>query len=759
METKTTAWDVRIKGLVQGIGFRPFVYRMALDNQIAGWVENNNEGVRIHAEGNAQTLSNFIRDIEQKAPKASGIQGIHTQNANPEFFDTFSIRKSHNLSEAITEVSPDIAVCEDCLNDLKTQTHRINYPFINCTHCGPRFSIIRELPYDRHLTTMAPFIMCETCRKEYEDVLDRRFHAQPVACLHCGPEYFTGNNLADIKSVTNIVPILVHAINSGQVVALKGMGGYHLVCDATNEMAVLSIRKRKQRESKPMAVMMQSLQDVGLFFDPNEAEKEALESWRRPIVLLKNKLSLAPSVSNGLNTTGVVLPYMPLHHLLFEQLTTKAILFTSGNLSDEPVTISDSEAFENLTKVADLVVGYNREIHNRADDSVVMVVNGKERFIRRSRGYVPSPVQLNMNVEGIFAAGAELVNTFAIGKGNQVIVSQHIGDLKNAETLSFYEESYSRFSGLFRFRPSLVACDSHPDYHSSQFARQIGIETNEIQHHHAHIASCMAEHGLDEKVIGIALDGTGFGDDGTIWGGEFMITDFLGYERKYFFDPIPLPGGDVVTEFPWRTAVSYLYKYFGPEILDSDLGFLENINPEAKSLVIQMLQKNINCPVSSGAGRLFDAVAALTGICLKTDFHAQAPMMLEAVIAEGCGGRYMYDVLDDRIVFHRMFHQIISDMKQKVSLAEISAKFHNTIVAIILTIARRLKQETGLNKVVLSGGTFQNRYLLTLSENMLQEQGFEVFSHLLVPSNDGGIALGQLAIAAKKRHFHQTETP
>lgn len=750
MQTEAQAFIIHIKGLVQGVGFRPFVYRMALKNNIKGWVENNNEGVTVHAECNSEEMNRFLNDVRKLAPQASNITTVATYPAQWAGFTDFSIQKSGNLSDAVTEVSPDIAVCNDCLEDMEKQPHRLGYPFINCTHCGPRFSIIRELPYDRQSTTMAPFVMCAACNAEYADILDRRFHAQPIACRDCGPKYFINehgkNELTDKAS-----DILADWINSGNIVAMKGMGGYHLVCDALDEAVVSRLRNRKKREGKPVAVMIPDIETAYNYFEVSEAEADLLRSWRRPIVLLRNKLDLAHSVSLGLNTTGVMLPYMPVHTLLFKKLKTNVLVVTSGNLSDEPVAIDDDVAYERLYGIADHIMGYNREINNRADDSVSLVVNEKERIIRRSRGYVPSPISLSLDCEGIFAAGAELVNTFAIGKGTQAMLSQHIGDLKNAETLAFYEEAFERFSNLFRFRPSLIACDSHPDYLSSQFARNLGIQTIEVQHHHAHIAACMAEYGLDEPVIGIALDGTGYGSDGTIWGGEFMIADLLGFERKYFFDPVPLPGGDRVTAEPWRTALSYLYKYFGPDFSGKDPMFLKLTDPLKQELILQMLRSNMNCPLSSGAGRLFDAVAALTGICPVSLFHAEAPMRLEAAIKPGCKGKYHVDYIGKHIVFQAMFHQILSDMEHHVSTAEISAKFHNTIASVILAVSKKLREETGITKVVLSGGSFQNRYLLGLAEVILREQKFSVFAHSKIPSNDGGISLGQMAIAAKRR--------
>jgi hydrogenase maturation protein HypF len=739
---------IHIRGLVQGVGFRPFIYRIAFNNNILGWVENNNEGVTIHAEGTELQIDRLIQDIYSKAPLAASIGSLIKTKVNPEFFTDFSIKESASFSQTITEVSPDIAVCDDCLNDLLTQIHRLGYPFINCTNCGPRFTIVQALPYDRHHTTMRPFEMCPVCKVEYENILDRRFHAQPIACNHCGPEYHIENIDLQIEK-QEIHVFIANEIQKGKIIALKGMGGYHFICDADNEQAVKTLRNRKQREKKPFAVMCKNLQTIENRFEVSEQEKNSLISWRRPIVLLKNKKPFAQSVSMLLNTTGILLPSMPIHHQIFDFLTTNAIVFTSGNMTDEPVCIDDSIALNELSKVADIVITYNREIHNRADDSVVMVVNEKERLIRRSKGYVPAPVLTTMyDNEGIFAAGAELTNTFALGKERQVIFSQHIGDLKNAETMEFYEESINRFSELFRFENQFVACDLHPDYLSSNYARCLGLPALEIQHHHAHIASCMAEHGLNEKVIGFAFDGTGYGDDGTIWGGEVFICDYSGYERRFHFDPVPLPGGDQVTKYPWRTALSYLYKYFGDDVLQSGLPFLLTQDKNEIKMITQMIDAKLNCPLSSGAGRLFDAVAALSEICTTSSYHAEAPMKLESCIETDCKGKYLYHIEDKTIIFYKMFYQIMKDIHRKVPASRISTKFHNTMVALIVNLSKQLKKETGINKVVLSGGTFQNKYLLGLAEILLIKEGFEVFSHEKIPSNDGGIALGQMAIAA-----------
>lgn len=747
MEKK--AYWIKVRGLVQGVGFRPFVYRMAHRHAVKGWVENNNEGVTIFAEATSQQLLAFEQSLRDEAPSASSIAEMSIEVAQNRGFEDFSIRKSTNLSDEITQVSPDIAVCDDCLRDMHQQAHRHDYLFTNCTHCGPRFTIIRDLPYDRHQTTMAPFVMCDQCRSEYTDILDRRFHAQPVACLHCGPHYFLLHPKLE-PDIQNFPLFAAQQIDDGRILAIKGMGGYHLLCDAHNGLAVLELRRRKQREAKPMAVMMRDMKTARNYFKISEEEERLLFSWQRPIVLVQNITGLAEPVSNGLHTTGLVMPYMPFHHYLFNYLRTDAVVFTSANVSDEPVVMDEETAIQQLTEVADFIVAYNRAIHNRADDSVAMVVHDAPMLIRRSRGYAPSPVDLPFRAEGILATGAELNNAFAIGKGRQAIMSQHIGDLKNASTLEFFEQSLQRFRQLFRFEPILVACDLHPDYLSTQFARESGLPLVEVQHHHAHMASCMAEHGLNEPVIGIIFDGTGLGTDGTIWGGECLVGDYAEFQRLSHLDPVPLPGGDAVTHQPWRTAYAYIWKYYGSEQALAFARFRGWCDAQTAGNLVLMLAQNLNCPLSSGAGRLFDAVAALTGLCTKAGFHAEAPMRLEAAASPDHAGHYGFGFHRGIVSLKPMFDGLLGDLEDGLATSMIAARFHNTVVGVIEAMALNAKQVSGIKKVVLSGGSFQNRILVGRSIDVLQRAGFEVYIQRKVPCNDGGIALGQLAVAAAK---------
>ncbi len=747
------AKKIKITGLVQGVGFRPFIYKHALKYSLHGWVENRNDGVFIVIEGPDENINQFLYTLRDSAPLASSISSIHTEDSEPENFSSFFIKKSESVSQDVTEISPDIAVCDDCLHDIKTQKNRIDYPFTNCTNCGPRFTIIKDLPYDRQKTTMEPFKMCDKCEKEYTNIMDRRFHAQPVACSDCGPEYQLILKDRKIDNFSQIINITRQLIDDGKIVSIKGLGGFFMACDALNDEAVKNMRIAKDREMKPFAVMVPDIEAAKRYAFLNESEEIALKSWRRPIVLLKTKLNLAPGVCSGFDRTGIMLPYMPVHYMLFENLKTDAIVLTSGNVSDEPIIISNEEAEEKLLPLSDALLTYNRDIYNRADDSVEININGTERLIRRSRGYTPNPVELQINVEGIFAAGAELVNCFCIGKKNQAILSQHIGDIKNYKTYEFYTESIDRFKKLFRLNTDLIVHDLHPEYFSTKYALETGIESVAVQHHHAHIASCMAEHGLDEKVIGIAMDGTGLGTDNKIWGGEFFVNDLNDFERFSHFDYIPLPGGDKVTEEPWRTAVSYLYKIFGNQFREFDLAFLKSIPENKLEIIITAIDKNINCPESSSAGRLFDAVSAITNICPVSNFHAEAPMRLEAAIAENITEKYDIGI-DKTISFDNTFRGIVADLQNGTAVSEISAKFHNTVIYCIFAVAERIRAQKNINKVVLSGGSFQNAYVLGKVEILLEQNGFEVFSHKKTPANDAGIALGQLAIAAKRRQLN-----
>jgi hydrogenase maturation protein HypF len=741
---------ITVSGLVQGVGFRPFIYRLANESGLEGWILNTNENVRIGLRADPNALDRFIEQIRQEAPSASRIGSINIELAPREDFSGFSIIESENMSGAVTEVSPDIAVCEACLVDMKEQSNRLAYPFLNCTNCGPRFTIIKDLPYDRARTTMQEFTMCPACSHEYADVLDRRFHAQPTACSVCGPEYTLVQGTERINGIQEILTRTANLLDGGGIVAVKGLGGFFMACDALNQDTVKRMRDSKHREGKPFAVMFCDLEVAGQFCEISDIEATLLNSWRRPIVILKEKNGLAPGVSNGFASIGTMLPYMPFHYLLFEQMKTKVIVLTSGNLAEEPIIIDNRQAEMVLGPVTDGVLHYNRDIHNRCDDSVTMVVRDQVRLLRRSRGYVPNPVHTGSSVEGIFAAGAELVNCFCMGKGKQAILSQHIGDLKNFETLAFYRETVDRFMALFRMEPQLVACDLHPDYLSTRYARELGLPTVGVQHHHAHIASVMAEHGITEQVIGVSFDGTGLGDDQHIWGSEFMVCDLAGYMRLSHLEYLPMPGGDQASLEPWRMAVSYLYRIYGPKLVNLDLPFLRKLNLSTVEQVIQAIEKNINCPLTSGAGRLFDAAAALLDLCTHSSFHAEAPMRLENIVSTRTRDVYPYDD-GTEISMTPAFQAMVDEVMDEVEVGLISTKFHNTVAEIIVNRVAEISREYGIRTVALSGGAFQNRYLSSRVESNLLNDQFRVLVPVQLPSNDGGIALGQLMVAARKR--------
>lgn len=699
-----------------------------------------------------QTIDRFSNDILRCAPVASRIKSIEIRPREINEYNGFTIADSKSSDEEITEISPDIAVCDACLADMSSDPERMDYPFVNCTNCGPRFTIIDGLPYDRPMTAMKVFSMCEKCASEYNNILDRRFHAQPVACNRCGPQY---SFVAPELSLSGTGPVLdeiASRIMSGKSVAVKGMGGYHLICDALNDTAVSELRRNKNRDNKPFAVMFRSIAEVKKFCIVSKEEEKELTSWRRPIVILREKNSLASSVNSGLGTIGAVLPFMPFHYLLFRKIQTPAVVLTSGNLSEEPLIKDDDEAVRRLLPVTGAVAGYNREIYNRADDSVVRIINGKLSLIRRSRGYVPEPVDLKMDADGILALGAEQKNSFCIGKKNQALMSQYIGDLKNMPVLEFFTESIERFFHIFRFKPEYLACDLHPAYFSTAYAQKLSRKLNlplvQVQHHHAHIVSCMAEYGLDEKVIGVSFDGTGYGPDGNIWGSEFLIADTLNFRRITHFEYVPMPGGDKAAEEPWRMAYSYLYRYFGDQKYYEEIPAFRSVGRQEMKVVEEMVRKNINCPLTSGAGRLFDAVAALTGLCSFSTFDSEAPMRLESAIKTDTNDLYPFEI-NEVISFKSTFSAILNELRTN-DVSSISAKFHNTLAYVILKAADIIRKAESVNKVILSGGVFQNKYLLERTFKLLTTNGFEVFTNHLVPVNDGGVALGQLVVASKK---------
>ncbi|MGQ1784940.1 carbamoyltransferase HypF [Saccharicrinis sp. GN24d3] len=744
---------VRIHGLVQGVGFRPFVYKLAKNNHITGFVRNTRNGVEIGFQGNEDDKLHFIQSLATHSPAAADITSIDFYTTEQSFSNDFRIIESVESTHDFTEISPDIAICSECLHDMSTQSRRLHYSFTNCTHCGPRFTIIKGFPYDRKETTMDVFEMCHDCAKEYYDVDDRRFHAQPISCNNCGPGYTLLLKKDRILRIDEIIRAIYFIIKNGGVLAIKGVGSFFLVCDAMNQLAVDKVRKIKRRDKKPFAVMFSDEKEVEDFAFLNNEEKKAITSWQRPVVLLEQKRQLTPGINDGLHTLGCMLPYMPFHYLLFDKIQTKALVYTSCNISGEPNLTDNHEVVNKLENNTDGIVMYNRQIWNRADDSVLQITNGKPQLIRRSRGYVPRSIDVPFCTENIIATGAEQKNCFAIGKENKAILSQHIGDIKNYEIYHSYRETVDRFMNLYHIsHPACIVTDAHPDYLTTKFANDFKTKYNtkcvKVYHHHAHIASVLAEHGLTDKVIGICFDGSGYGTDGNIWGSEFMCCDLSDFSREYHFEYIPMPGGDLAVKQPWRMAVAYLYHTFGEKFQYSGCDFLQGISMDHIKMVLSSLKKNINVPLSCSAGRLFDAIASMINICNYADFEAEAPMKLEARIDKTCQDKYGYEISGKIISFKKTIAQILKDLKSNVPVSIISARFHQTIIEVILKIVTLLQQKYGINHVILSGGTFQNRYLLEHLEHQLQNIGFKVYTNRKVPPNDGGIALGQIAIAA-----------
>lgn len=748
--------ELTIRGLVQGVGFRPFIYRLSNEMALTGNIRNRNDGVLIEVNILSELLPVYVKRIENEKPPASIIQRIDIREIDKLIpCENFSIISSVSTSDEITQVSPDIAVCTDCLEDMKYQANRLEYPFINCTHCGPRFSIIHDLPYDRKQTTMELFAMCPDCRREYNSTDNRRFHAQPIACNHCGPFYYCiykGQQITDYKE---IVTLSRQFLTKGDVIALKGIGGYHLVCDAHNGQAVSKLREIKKRDTKPFAVLFGSLEKAERYAYINEFEKAELLSWRRPIVLLRERNKLAYGINMGLNTLGCMLAYMPIHYQWFEQLDTDALVVTSANVSDTPILITAEEAEQELSPLVPLVIHHNRNIQNRVDDSVLQVCDNETCLIRRSRGYAPEAFLADVRTDGILAFGAEKVNTFALGKNDTIIQSQHIGDLKNWETHCFYMEAMERFEHLFRFVPSALVCDLHPDYLSSREAEKYAslhmIPLLKVQHHHAHAVACMAEHKLSEKVIAVVWDGTGLGTDGKIWGGEFLLCDRTSFQRLSHTDYLPMPGGDKASKEPWRMAVSCLFYYFGKEQVFLS-GLKQRIGNEKLEIVVNMLISEVNSPLSSGVGRIFDAVSSLLGCCDIASFQGEAPCRLEQIATNDFHSRYFVDVKSDLIVWYPLFKEILLDMDKNLPMGIIAAKFHNTLVWLITEKCKLLIERTNTNKVVISGGCFQNKRLTEQLMHQFKKEGIDLYIPKCIPCNDSGIAVGQLLIAAALRN-------
>lgn len=791
-----TAAEIRVKGTVQGVGFRPMVYQLAQFYNLRGEVYNDSAGVVIRVAGTSEQIENFVQQLRPSAPSLAKIETIERCSVvNTSIFQTsFEITPSRP-GQSRTQISPDAATCSQCLADTFNPLGRFyRYPFTNCTHCGPRLSIIRAIPYDRGNTSMATFPMCPSCQQEYDDPLNRRFHAQPVACYHCGPrawlERVDGKPVvADMFSMLDDVDAVCTLLQRGEIVAIKGLGGIHLACDATNDEAVNQLRQSKHRYHRPFALMVRDLSVIEPYCEVSETEKALLESPAAPIVVLRirnqesgvrsqeskpisthpktQNSKLSPSISPNLPTLGVMLPYTPLHHLMLKRMNLPIVL-TSGNVSDEPQCIDNETAREKLGSIATYFLLHDREIVNRVDDSVVRVVAGQRQTLRRARGYAPAPIQLPdgfVDTPPILAMGGELKSTFCLGRSSEAILSQHLGDLEEAAAFAAYEETLALYQQLFEHQPVAIATDLHPDYRSTQLAQDLAQKQNiplyGIQHHHAHIAACMVEHELpiDTKpVLGIALDGLGYGADGTLWGGEFLVADYHDFQRVAHFEPKAMLGGAQATRQPWRNTYAQLMSVMDWDDLQTqfgDLDLVQYLAEKPRTVLDQMLTTQLRSPLASSAGRLFDAVAAAVGCCREAaSYEGQGAIELEALVQSNEVEPYPFMVRSDRepliLSAKSLWPELLKDLQQGVEKSVIAARFHYGLAKAIAALAIALATRHQLNQVVLSGGVFQNQVLLMMVQDRLQQKGLTVLTPHEVPPNDGGLSLGQVAIATAR---------
>ncbi len=768
--------------MVQGVGFRPFLFGLARLHGLTGQVSNTAEGVVALVEGDCDAVAEFVRDIWDKSPLLSRVTGIETREMPVCGFTSFDIVKSRASNLRNTLISPDVSICEDCLAEMKNpKDRRFEYPFINCTNCGPRYTIIQDVPYDRPKTSMKGFDMCPDCQKEYDNPLDRRFHAQPNACSVCGPRvYLTdshGNRMD--KGPGDALVRAAALLSQGKILAVKGLGGFHLAVDAGNSAAVERLREKKHRPHKPFALMAAA---ASVLFDHvhlGEKEKALLSSFHRPIVLLAKKTAgedagLSPLLAPFNTCLGVMLPYAPLHYLLLEK-GPEILVMTSGNRPGEPLAIDNEDALDAFGHIADYFLFHDRDIYFRADDSIARICAGKQRFIRRSRGYAPLPIDLGRKLPPVLGCGGGLKSTVCLTRGNNGFLSQHIGDLDNPKVYEFYTQTIDHMEKILAISPVIVAHDLHPGYMSTDYAKLLegnGVTCVPVQHHHAHAVSCMGENHIDEPVIGLTLDGTGLGTDGHIWGGEILVCTHGQFSRKAQLSYIPMPGGDAAVLEPWRMAVAVLFVTHGRSFLDLDIPFVRGLDPQKLSFLCQMMEKKLNSPLTSSAGRLFDGVSSLLGICNTVSYESQAAMELESAAVTFNAGRnrpqsktqskigttegYSFDLIESfredlpyyEVDMKNCIREIVDELKQGVFPGEISNRFHITLVNAFVAAADRVGGDTGIKKAVLSGGVFNNDFVLNHTILGLEKKGFTVFTHSKVPTGDGGIALGQVLVAA-----------
>lgn len=780
MQNPILAKRLEISGVVQGVGFRPFLSVLANQYNLTGEVSNTTSGVLAEVEGTLSSIQGFCADIIEKKPLLALVTRIETTEIEPRGFHFFKIVKSKTVAGRRTLISPDVSICADCLKEMEDEhDRRFGYPFINCTNCGPRYTIIEDIPYDRPKTAMKHFNMCRECRKEYDDPMNRRFHAQPNACPDCGPHVF----LTDAKGKRldtdphDAIAKAAGYLHQGRIVAVKGLGGFHLACDAANQKAVKALRKRKKRPHKPFALMAKSTSVLFDHVNVDKAEKKLLESCHRPIVLLEKKKpmnhdlqGLAHGVAPYNACLGIMLPYTPLHHLLLDQ-GPQILVMTSGNRSGEPLSIENDDALDALGHIADGFLLHNRDIYFRADDSITRFQAGAQRFLRRSRGYAPLPVLVKRKLPHILGCGAGLKSTICLTRENYAFLSQHIGDLDNDKIHRFYKNSIFHLQKILDISPDIAACDMHPGYMSTGFAKQLQKEKKKegkpfklaaVQHHHAHAVSCMAEYDLEEKVIALTLDGTGYGTDGKVWGGEILLCDPTSFQRKAHLSYLPMPGGDAAVLEPWRMAVSVLFKAYGPDFFGLDIPFLNQMDHEKMAFIVQMMEKGLNSPETSSAGRMFDAIASLLCICHTISHESQAALALEAVAVKNDRASYAFELCETKneqagnlieIDLMPCIQNIVDDIAGKSPDQEISFKFHQTVMDAFTQAAVRISDKTGIKKTVLSGGVFNNNLLLNGILQRLEQYGLAVYTHTKVPAGDGGISFGQAVVAAALEEY------
>lgn len=763
MNTVSTSPRIRhqllVQGIVQGVGFRPFIFGLAAANNLTGFVGNSSGGVFIEVEGETDAVTTFHHALTTAPPPLARIEYISTTPLPLKKEEAFLIVRSEKFTTETTLISPDISICEECLSEMFSDPNpRYRYPFINCTNCGPRFSIIQALPYDRPFTTMSDFGMCADCRLEYENPADRRFHAQPIACQSCGPKIWLVCDSQQYEGESGL-QMTQQMLADGKIVAIKGVGGFHLVCDAKNHDAVATLRQRKGRVAKPFAVMARDCGRVQQIAHLSAEEAQLLTSKERPILLLQKKQGspLSDLIAPQSDTVGIMLPYAPLHYLLFEkELQTAVLLMTSANHSNHPIIIDNQTAQEQLTDLADALLLHNRPIENRCDDSVVRLIAHENaaptrQFIRRARGFVPKPIQLPYELPSLLAVGGELKAAFCLAQGSNGFLSPHIGDLENLETLKAFETAVSRYKTLFRTEPELLAYDMHPNYLSRHWAQQSPLPGVAVQHHHAHIAAVMAEHQLsgDTPVIGFSFDGSGYGLDGAIWGGELLIADYGSFERVAHLKYVPLAGGDASIKRPYRLALTYLREAGLP--FDENLPCVQACPDVEKNILQTQLDNQLNTVPTSSIGRLFDALASLTGVCQHVTYEGQAAIAFEAVAAKGVADHYSFAHSDTMFDPTPLIQEVVKDLQAGVAVPVMAAKFHNALTELILGMSLKMRQQTGLNYIALSGGVFQNVRLISKTVALLRAQNFNVLTHQRVPPNDGGLALGQAMIAGTKQ--------